>query len=297
MLLPTIPVLAAGAGLCYWARRSPKAAVATIWMVVPILPVLDLRAFIEGHLVHDRYLYLPSFGFALLVALGMRHLKLGSSRILGQPAAQLAIVAIIGLAMGLEVIQATACYADQATYSTYLAITEEQSSKSKEELAILLWQRGHTDQAIRIYEELWPTEPDNWDVNFNLGCGYYFAGRFLAAERYLNRAVQLDASQSDGYFYLGLTKLKLGDINAAAANVKRAITLAPDADHYHRAFGAILKLQGNLPEALSEFHQEMELDPDDAASREQAEEIEATLAQQKRISPSSIPGPGSATTH
>ena len=109
VLLPAIPVLVAGAGLWFWGKRSPKAAVATIWMVVPILPVLNLRAFIEGHLVHDRYLYLPSFGFAMLVALGMRHLKLGPGRLLGQPAVQLGLAGIIGLAMGLGVVQATAC--------------------------------------------------------------------------------------------------------------------------------------------------------------------------------------------
>jgi len=64
-------------------------------MVIPILPVLNLRAFIEGHLVHDRYLYLPSFGFAMLVAMGLRHVDFGS-RILGQPALQLGIAGLLG---------------------------------------------------------------------------------------------------------------------------------------------------------------------------------------------------------
>ena len=116
VLLPALPVLIAGAGLWFWGKRSPKAAVATIWMVVPLLPVLNLRAFIEGHLVHDRYLYLPSFGFAMLVALGMRHLQLGPSRLLGQPAVQLGLAGIIGLAMGLGVVQATACYANETKF-------------------------------------------------------------------------------------------------------------------------------------------------------------------------------------
>ncbi len=291
VLMPSIPVVLAGVGLFYWAVKSRKAAVAAIWMVVPILPVLDLRAFIEGHLVHDRYLYLPSFGFALLVALGIRHLMLGRGQILGQPAAQVVLTALIGLAMGMEIIRATACYADESTYATYIALTEGQSSKSKEELARQLWQQGHLEQALKIYQELWPAQQDNWDINFNLGCGYYFTGKFPDADRYLSRAVEIDATQSDGFFYLGLTKLKLGDVNSAAVNVKRALTLAPDADHYHRAFGAILKLQGNLPGALSEFRQEMDLDPDDTASRQQAETIEAELAARGKGNPTSSQPP------
>jgi len=53
------------------------------------------------------------------------------------------------------------------------------------------------------------------------------------------------------------------------------VIIRPDAVHYHFALGVILKVQGNLPAALSEFHQEMDLDPDNTSARQQAEEIEA----------------------
>jgi len=87
------------------------------------------------------------------------------------------------------------------------------------------------------------------------------------------------------------------DINAAAANVQRAVTIRPDADHYHFALGVIFKLQGNLTGALSEFHQEMDLDPDNTSARQQAEAIEAAqAARQKGSLPGSTPAPGSSTT-
>ncbi len=140
-----------------------------------------------------------------------------------------------------------------------------------------------------MYKEIWPAQPDNWDVNYNLGYAYYLTGKLPEADRYLSRAVQIDASRPDGFFYLGLTKLKLGDINAAAANVQRAVIIRPDADHYHFALGVIFKLQGNLPGALSEFHQEMDLDPDNTSARQQAEEIEAAqTAGQKGTPPGTI---------
>ena len=298
VILPAIPVVIAGAGLWLWARRSHKAAVAAIWMVIPIFPVLNLRAFIEGHLVHDRYLYLPSFGFALLVAVGLRHLKLGPSRLLGQPALQLGTAAIIGLALALGVVQATACYATETTFFTYVTSMSPEGHKSNMNMAGILGQQGHLGEAIKMYEEIWPTQPDNWDVNYNLGYAYYLTGKLTEADRYLSRAVQIDASRPNGFFYLGLTKLKLGDVNAAAANVQRAVMIRPDADHYHFALGVILKLQGNLPAALSEFHQELDLDPNNASARQQAEEIEAAQTRgQKGTPPGSIPSPGSPNAH
>jgi tetratricopeptide (TPR) repeat protein len=217
---------------------------------------------------------------------------------MGQPIFQFVLVGIIGLAMGMEIVQATPCYLDEGTFSAYVAKTEGYSSTSREDLARLLWQEGHLDEAIKIYQEIWSTQPDTWDVNFNLGFVYHLTGKLPDADHYLSRAVQIDASQSDGFFYLGLTKLKLGDINAAAADVKKAIAIWPDADHYHRALGIILKLQGNLPGALSEFRAEMDLDPADTISLQQATIIEAILAAgQKRTPLGSPPAPGSSTAH
>jgi tetratricopeptide (TPR) repeat protein len=296
VLLPAIPVMMVGAGLWLWGQRSPKAAVATIWMVIPILPALDLRAFVEGHLVHDRYLYLPSFGFAMLVALGLRRLKLGLGAILGQPAIQLGLAGVMGLAMGKGVIQATACFADDTAFFTYVTSMSPEGHSSKEDLAGLLGQQGHLDEAIKIYQEIWPTHPDDPAINYNLGLAYYLTGKYSDADRYLSRAVEIDASRPDAFFYLGLTKLKLGDVEGAAANVQRAVTSRPDAEHYHFALGVILRLQGNLPGALSEFKQEMDLDPKNASARQQAAEIEsAQAAAQKGTPPGSMAAPENST--
>jgi hypothetical protein len=298
VLLPAIPVLIAAVGLGFWARKSSKAAAAIIWMVVPVLPVLNLRAFIEGHLVHDRYLYLPSFGFAMLVAMGIRHLNLGPSKLLGQPAVQLGLASVIGLAMALGVHDATACYANETTFFTYVTSMSPAGHSSQMDLAGLLGSQGHLKEAIRIYQQILPNEPDDWDVNYNLGYAYYVTGKFQDAERLLTHSTEIDPSRPDGFFYLGLTKLKLGDVSGAAADVQRAVIIRPDADHYHFALGVIFKLQGNLQGALSEFHQELDLAPDNASARQQAEEIEAAQASgQRGIPPGATPSPGTPIAH
>ena len=298
VLLPAFAVLIVGAVLWFWARRSTEAAVGAIWMVVPLLPVLKLSAFSEGHLVHDRYLYLPSFGFAMLVALGLRHLRIGSGRIWGQPAIQLVLAGAIGLAMGVEVIAATACYTNLSSFAPYDTGAGIHSPKSEEDLGLSLWRQGHRDEAIKIYQDFWQTHQDDWEVNYSLGSAYYLTGKLAEADRYLTHAVQVDPTQSDSFFYLGLTKMQMGDLNAAAVNVKQAIALRPDADHYHRGLGIILQMQGNFPAALSEFRKEVDLDPDDAISLQQVRNIEAVLAAgRKGTPPPSPPTSGSSTAH
>ena len=274
VLFPAIPVTIAGVGLWVWSRRSRQAAVATIWLLVPILPVLNLRAFIEGHLVHDRYLYLPSFGFAMLVALGVRQLKLSPGRTSVLPPIQVALASILGFGMCLQIAKAIPCYADETTFFRYLT-SMSPGYASKVDVAGLLGNQGHVDEAIKMYQEMWPDNPGNWDVNYNLGYAYYLTGKLPDAVQYLSRAAQIDASRPDAFFFLGLAKLKLGDVNAAAANVQRAVIIRPDADNYHFALGVIFKLQGNLSGALSEFRQELDLDPNNTSARQQADEIVA----------------------
>ena len=184
--------------------------------------------------------------------------------------------------MIIGVYQATACYANETTFFTYVTSMSPEGHSSQLDLAGLLGNQGHLDEAIKIYEQIWPTQPDNWDVNYNLGYAYYLTGKLAEADQYLSRAVQIDASRPDGFFYLGLTKLKEHDINGAAANVQRAVIIRPDADHYHFALGVIFKVQGNLPGALSEFRQEMDLAPDNTAVRQQVQETEAAIAAEQK---------------
>jgi len=142
-------------------------------------------------------------------------------------------------------------------------------------LAGLLGNEGHVDEAIKIYKDLWPTHQDSWDVNYNLGYAYYLTGNGPEADHYLSRAVKVAAYRPEAFFYLGLTRLKMGDLNGAAANVERALSIRPDAEHYHFALGVIFKLQGKSSAALAEFQKELDLDPDNVSARQQAQEIAA----------------------
>jgi Flp pilus assembly protein TadD len=60
--------------LWYWNRREKDSTVAfaALWLLVGLAPALYLRNFGNGDFVRDRYMYLPSIGFAILAAKGLR---------------------------------------------------------------------------------------------------------------------------------------------------------------------------------------------------------------------------------
>ena len=66
-------VLAAIAGLIYLVRRSPLPAFAALWVGITLLPAMDIYA-VGRNVFAERYLYLPSIGFCLLLVLAATRL-------------------------------------------------------------------------------------------------------------------------------------------------------------------------------------------------------------------------------
>ena len=51
-------------------RRNPRLWVAFAWLMLPLVPTLNLRWMNEDDFVHDRYLYMSMLGAALLAGFG-----------------------------------------------------------------------------------------------------------------------------------------------------------------------------------------------------------------------------------
>lgn len=76
IVAPAILLMVLAVLLWSWYRRErdPIIAFAGLWLLIGLAPVLYLRNFGNGDFVRDRYMYLPSIGFAILAAKGVRHL-------------------------------------------------------------------------------------------------------------------------------------------------------------------------------------------------------------------------------
>src|SRR5262249_26666989 len=105
--IPLVAILC-GALLGFLCIRKVRAAqnrsVAVLmvdWTVLLLLPALYLAALHKGDFAHDRYLYLPSVGFSVLVALGVRGLDMSRTRLYGLPAVQVIMGCILALLLGM----------------------------------------------------------------------------------------------------------------------------------------------------------------------------------------------------
>ena len=277
-VLPLAAVSVVAAALWLWSRRSRVAAIASLWLLVPILPPLgSIGVFASGEIAHDRYLYLPSIGFCILVAMLLRRLRLGSSEFLGLPAAQSVAVLVLGGVMaGSSGIQSRQWASDLLLYN-FGVQTAPHNSLARSHLGTEMLARGDTATALRLYHEAYELAPDAWTTNFILGFTYFNVGRPTEAEPWLRRAIRITPANPNQYLYLGLTLLELNRLDEAEANVRHAVELWPNGAGYHYGLGLVEQRKGNLEAARDAYREELRVDPTSGA-RGNLAEVEKQLA-------------------
>jgi len=275
VLLPLSLLLALTLALYYWIRRLPQRQVALFsiaWIILPLLPVLDLRSLTAGDIVHDRYLYLSSVGFALLVALSIdavgQHMA-GRRRV----TVSAILTAVVLLLFGTLTLAEQGQWANDIALYTRGVESAPDSLTIRDNLANALLNANQPGRAIPLYLDVIKKNPNFWRSNYNLGYAYYKTGNLVAAEESLQRAIMIDASDSDQYIYLALVEFQLERLPEAAENAKRAIARNPHRHGYHFIFGLICESQEDRETATAEFKEELAFYPDNAAAEAELQKI------------------------
>jgi len=274
-LFPAAMLLALVVVLAWGIRRledNRLALFACCWMVLPILPALWLRAYAEGDIAHDRYLYIPSVGFVLLVALFLAEISRRSGA--GRPTRPFAAFAVLALGYAFGTIAQQSYWAtDLLLYQRAYKIAPRDNLICND-LGTALMETGNPAQAMALYSQVLSREPGFWLANYNLGYAYYKLGRFQDAEASLRRAIAINAADSDEFVYLGLSLWRQGRTEEAAQFVQQAIEIRPSAPGYHFALAMIRRDQNDVTSARSELSLELQYHPENIVARQQLEALD-----------------------
>jgi protein O-mannosyl-transferase len=279
--------------------RAKTVALASVWLILPVVPLLNLRYLPLGESAHDRYLYLPSVGFAIIAAVIFRSLQIGRVKLLGQPALQVASAAIITMALTVSTVVQSLVWADDLLLFKHALDEAPNNRIMKMNLAIVACERGLNQAGIKLYKEVVQQNPVYWPVYYQLGLVYYKLGNLEEADKWFSQAVEINLLYANSFLYLGLTRLKMGRPNEAVPFLRHAIEVSQEGSPvYHFALGCLLRTQGDLKGALEEFKQELAVDPEQNSVKEQIAEIEKLLSNSRpELTPvskasSHVPAPG-----
>lgn len=214
--------LLGGAGLAawwHWRARNVLVLLGCALLILPLLPVLNLRLFDPGEFVADRYLYLPSVGFALLLAFALE-------RIMQNERARAAAVVTIGLVfLGGTVVQSQ-YWANDLVLANHALEMAPDNPKAKIDLGVELAVRGKNEQAVALFKDVLVKDSSNQMAAFNLGYTYFRMGEFENAEPHLRHSA-LSSPSANGCLIYGETELALGKLSDSEKALQCSVVMNP----------------------------------------------------------------------
>lgn len=236
VFLPAAALLIAAVLYWRWSRHSPVLKFAAAWFALTLLPVVGEFSWIQ---LHDRHLYLPSFGIALMVAVGLRRLAAWA----GWPEHAPAIAAVI-----LAVVAAVISARETRVWDNELSVFERAYSVAPGNpdavttLADAYAAAGAPDKAAATLQAAVQRYPKSVLLNSALARQFYSRGDYESARPYLMRVVSMGADnniRSTALYELGMIEWKDGNRELAQQHVREAIRLAPHIDGYHRVLATM----------------------------------------------------------
>lgn len=260
-LLPFVVLLVVGLAIWRLARHSKVLVFSLLWILTFLAPAIAaLPVFFVGEWVHDRYLYLASFGFCLLVGYAIGHLPSRTARF-GYPAVQTMLILILAGLMSLGTAWQEQYWANSLLLFVHSVNVAPHNPWAKGFLAAELLRRGDKANARRMYEAALSLDPGNWKNNVAYAIMLYNEGDYRRADALFSRAISGDPRDANAHFDQGLSRFNYGNYSGAENSLREALGRNPELPMAHYWLGYSLEKQGKFDPARCEYMTESLLHP------------------------------------
>ena len=245
------------AGLLAVRKAAPAVFVGGLWFFLLLLPVTNLFP-IGGVMMAERFLYLPSIGFCLLVGVGIE--RGWRTRGIGESALGLAILASIFF--GWLTYNRTESWLNEYKFFRAMVWSSPESPMAHNNLGNCLLARREYIPAIREFEKtlaLRPKSPPNTHIGLGDACAA--AGRYEDAAQSYRKALELNPNLIPVYVNLGNAYHQMEDYPQAIGAFKKVIELSPGLALAHYNLGNEYYTLGRLAEAEWSYKEAVRLEP------------------------------------
>src|SRR5271166_1445063 len=269
-----------GAAVIAWLAIRDRSffGLAAALIVIPVLPALAvIRIYEQGSTTNDRYLYLPSAGASLLVALIVQ--KVWSHQRQAKVAA-IVVVSLVFMTFSVMTISQQKYYQDDIAFYSRVIEVSPSDAYAMDLLGNVYLDQGRKDLALEQFQKASQIAPDNQKAKAALARGLFAAGKYGEAETVLKGELQSPQLTSD---WRESTLLWLANVEISMGNLTGAQQLLEQAEHsddrfpqLHWMWGMLYQRQGLLPQALAEYEKEFEITGDELA-RQRAASVERLI--------------------
>jgi tetratricopeptide (TPR) repeat protein len=241
--------------------RNRVAFLCLLWIALPLLPVLYIPAL--GHSVFaERYLYMPSMGFAILVSTILSFAV--TSGPFGRRVFGLTMYAVVFIVIFLYfsgTIKRNPVWKDDLSIWVDTAMKSPESHSVHHNLGLAYYDRGRIDEAIAEYKLALKLRPDEADVHNNLGLAYYDQGRTDEAMDQYRMALELKPDLAKALNNLGNAYLRKAQYDKAFEQYREALKIKPGLAGTHLNMGNVYYIAGRTDEAIDRYRTALRLAP------------------------------------
>lgn len=218
--------LCAGLFMLLW-RMERVASFGLLWLLVTLAPVLNVN-WMPANAFTERYLYLPSAGFAWIVSCAAAQAwRKHSARGKIWRFAFAAGVCSIGMLGMLRIVTRNPDWRDDMTLYINTLKTSPDAYLIYNNLGTVYWRQGNVAAAEHEWRSAEELSPYDELILNNLGMVASRQERYDEAVGYFLRALQTQPNFSDAHLHLGEAYEKMGMPQEAEVQLRAAVALSP----------------------------------------------------------------------
>jgi tetratricopeptide (TPR) repeat protein len=248
-------VFAACLGVSF--KRDRAVFFCLLIIVIPLLPALYFPA-IEVFVFAERYLYLPSFGFAMLFSALYFHMAgKGRRQALFLNTAFLILTAVYFAGT----TDRNAVWKDDYALWSDTVKKSPDASLPHYNLGTILLSMGKDEEAMAELKKALALNPKNPKIYHNMGVMFYKRDMFDEAMKYYESALKLHLDSPEIHKDYGLALWREGLLDEAAGHFEEAVRLNPRDAKAHFNLGRIYLKKGLKDMAQKELKEALDIEP------------------------------------
>jgi tetratricopeptide (TPR) repeat protein len=236
----------------YCARRQRLISFCIFWFVINLL----IESSVIGvEMIYEHRLYLPMFGFALIVSRVMFYCfsKRRSWAIIGST--------VIILSLCAATYVRNRAWQDGITLWSDVVSKSPQNHRAHLNLGVTLREQKRLTEAISHFSEALRIKPGYAKTHNNLGIALAQQGKLAEAIGYLSRALQIQPDYAEAHNNLGTALARQGKLEEAVGHLSEALQIKPDYVDAHYNLGSALNEQGRPKDAVKYLSKAVRIEP------------------------------------
>ncbi|MGD0887490.1 MAG: tetratricopeptide repeat protein [Thermodesulfovibrionales bacterium] len=255
----SLAVTAAFVGVTFLAsKKKSKVCFGLLVIALPLIPSLYIPA-IGENVFAERYLYLPSFGFVLLIALALSRAKAVKP---GLASGLVMISLAVAVVYSAGTVSRNAVWKDDLTLLADTVRKSPDAALPHNNLGTAYLNQNRLDEAVHEFIAALKLKPDYAEAHYNLGIAYLNQNRLDEAVHEFITALKLKPDYAEAHTNLGIAYANQHRLDEAIHEFIAALKLKPDFAIAHYNLGTAYAKQNHLNEAVHEFITALKLKPD-----------------------------------